>query len=98
MYLLVRTCCLCIDHEVLQYLFLNEPKAYARNSGWLATMLKYPFQIEYVSRLVTTIAEVLFRLDIVAINAEVTPDIARGVPSYACLFAQADRPYARTDW
>ena len=43
-------------------------------------------------------ADALSRLDSVAIDAEVPAELARGVPSYACPVADADRLDARTDW
>ena len=45
-YLLARPFRLRTDHRALQWLFSNEPKASARISGWLATLMEYPMQIE----------------------------------------------------
>ena len=69
----------------------NEPNASARISGLLATLMEYPMQIEYVRGCKNAIADALFRLDPVFIDAEVPAKLARGVPSYACPVAEADR-------
>ena len=60
--------------------------------------MKYPMQIEYVSRIENAIADALSRLDSVSIDAEVPGELARGVPSYACPVVVVDRLDARTDW
>ena len=97
-YLLARPFRLITDHRALQWLFSKEPKASARISGWLATLMEYPMKIEYVRGCENVIADALSRLDSVAIDAQVPAELARGVPSYACLVADADRLDARTDW
>ena len=60
--------------------------------------MEYPMQIEYVRGCENVLADALSRLDSVSINAEVPAELARGVPSYACLVAEVDRLDARTDW
>ena len=47
-YLLARPFRLRTDHRALQWLFSKEPMASARISGWLAMLMEYPMQIEYV--------------------------------------------------
>ena len=44
-YLLARPFRLRTDHSALQWLFLKEPKASARISKWLATLMEYSMQI-----------------------------------------------------
>ena len=97
-YLLGRKFTLRTDHRALAWLFSKEPKASARISGWLATLMEYPIVIEYVKGTENTIADALSRLDSCAISCEVPSDIARGVPSFACPAAEVDRLDARTDW
>ena len=96
-YLLARPFRLCTDHRALQWLFSKEPKTSARITGWFATLMEYPMQIEFVRGCENVIADALSRLDSVAIDAEVPAELARGVPSYACPVADADRLDARTD-
>ena len=55
-------------------------------------------QIEYVRGCESAIADALSRLDSISIDAEVPADLARGVPSYACPVAEADRLDERVDW
>ena len=55
-------------------------------------------QIEYVRGCENAIADALSLLDSVSIDAEVPAELARGVPSYACLVAKVDRFDERTDW
>ena len=62
-YLLARPFRLRTDHRALQWLFSKEPKASAKISGWLATLMEYPMQIEYVCGCGNAIADALFRLD-----------------------------------
>ena len=97
-YLLARLFRLRIDHRALQWLFSKEPKGSERISGWLATLMEYRMQIEYVRGCKNAIADALSRLDSVSIDAEVPVELARGVASYACPVAEVDRLDARTDW
>ena len=97
-YLLARPFGLRTDYRALQWLFSKKIKASARISGWLATLMEYSMQIEYVRGCEHVIADELSRLDSVAIDAEVPAELAKGVPSYACPVADADRLDARTDW
>ena len=97
-YLLARPVRLRTDHRALQWLFSTELMASARISGWLATFMEYPMQIEYVRGCENAIADALSRLDLISIDAEVPAGLARGVPSYACPVAQADRLDGRVDW
>ena len=97
-YLLARPFRLRTDHRALQWLLLKEPKASARISGWLATLMEYPIQIEYVRGSENALADAFSRLDSVAIDSEVPNDLAKGVPSYVCPIADVDRLDARTDW
>ena len=78
--------------------FSKEPKASARISGWLATLMEYPIVIEYVKGSENTIADALSRLDSCAISCEVPSDLAKGVPTFACPATEVDRLDARTDW
>ena len=55
-------------------------------------------QIEYVRGCENAIADALSRLESVAIESEVPAELARGVPTYACFVAEADRLDERTDW
>ena len=96
-YLLGRPYSLRTDHRALQWLISKEPKASARISGWLATLMEYPMQIEYVCGCKNAIADALSRLDSVSIDAEVPAELARSVPTYACPVAEVDRFDARTD-
>ena len=97
-YLLGRKFTLRTDHRALAWLFSKEPKASARISGWLATLMEYPIVIEYVKGTENTIADALSRLDSCAISCEVPSDLAKGVPSFACPATEVDRLDARTDW
>ena len=47
-YLLARPFRLRTYHRTLQWLFSKKPKASARIFGWLATIMEYQMQIEYV--------------------------------------------------
>ena len=96
-YLLARPFRLRTDHRALQCLFSKEPKASARISVWLGTLMEYPMKIEYVRGCKNALADALSRLDSVSIDAEVPAELARGVPSYACPVAEVDRLDARTD-
>ena len=82
-YLLGRKFRLRTDHRALVWLFSKEPKASARISGWLATLMEYPIVIEYVRGAKNTVADTLSRLDSIAVDNEVPSDLAKGVPSYA---------------
>ena len=86
-----------IGHRVLAWLFSKEPKTYACNSGWLATLIEYPIVIEYVRGSENSIADPLSPLDLVAVDNKVPADLARGVPSFANPATQVDRLEARTD-
>ena len=97
-YLLGRKFTLRTDHRALAWLFSKEPKASARISGWLATLMEYPIVIEYVKGTENTIADALSRLDSSAISCEVPSELAKGVPSFACPATEVDRLDARTDW
>ena len=97
-YLLGRKFRLRIDHRTLAWLFFNEPKASARISGWLATLIVYPIVIKYVRGEENTIADALPRINSIAVDNEVLSDLARKVPSFACPAFKADRLDERTDW
>ena len=97
-YLLPRPFRLRTDHRALQWLFSKEPKASARISGWHATLMEYPMQIEYVRGCTNAIAHELSRLDSVSNDAEVPAELARGVSSHAWPVAEAGRLDARVDW
>ena len=71
-YLLARPFRLRTDHRALQWLFSSVPYASARIFGWLATLMEYPMQIEYVRSCDNAIADALSRLDSVSIDAEVS--------------------------
>ena len=71
-YLLARPFHYRTDHRALQWLFSKEPKASARISGRLGTLMEYPMQIEYVRGRENVIADALSRFDSVAIDADVT--------------------------
>lgn len=85
------------DHRALQELCSKESKASTRISGWLATLIEYPMQIEYVSGSENAIADALSRLDSMAIDSENPSDLAREIPTYACPIGEVDRLDARTD-
>ena len=97
-YLLGRKFRLRNDHCALAWIFSNEPKAFARISGWLATLIKYPIVIEYVCKLENSIADAFSRLDSVAVDNELPANLARGVPCFFCPPPmQDDRLEGRTD-
>ena len=56
-YLLGRKFRLRTDHCALAWLFSKEPKASARISGWLATLMEYSIVIEYVRGSENSIAD-----------------------------------------
>ena len=60
--------------------------------------MEYPMQIEYVRGCENAIADALSRLASVSIDAEVPEELARGVSSYACPVAKADRLDAGVYW
>ena len=62
-YLLPRPFRLRTDHRALQWLFSKKPKASAKITGWLATLMEYPMQIEYVLGCENAIADAFSRLD-----------------------------------
>ena len=97
-YLLDRPFRLRTDHLALQWLFSKEPKASARISGWLETLMEHSMQIKYVRKSENAIADALSRLDSVSIDSEVPAELARGAPSYVCPVAEADRLDVRIDW
>jgi hypothetical protein len=97
-YLLGRKFTLRTDHRALAWLFSKEPKASARISGWLATLMEYPIVIEYVKGTENALADALSRLDSKDIDSEIPSDLGKGVPSYPCPAVEADRLEARTDW
>ena len=86
------------DHRVLAWLFLKEPTASARISGWLATLMEYTIVIEYVRGAENSMSDALSRLDSVAFDSEVPNEQVRGVSSFACQVFEVDRLEARTDW
>ena len=90
-YLLGRKFRLRTDQRALPWLFSKEPKASARISGWIATLLEYPIVIEYVRGAENKIADALSRLDSIAIDNEVPADLSKGVLSFACPVSEADR-------
>ena len=59
LYLLARPFRLRTDDRAFQCLFPKEPKASAIISGWLATLMEYPMQIEYVRGCKNAIADAL---------------------------------------
>ena len=85
------------DHRALQELCSKESKVLARISGWLATLIEYPMQIEYVRGSENSIADALSRLDSMAIDSENSSDFAREIPTYACPIGEVDCLDARTD-
>ena len=89
-YLLGHKFRLRTDHRALAWLFLKDPKDFARISGWLATLMEYPIVIEYVRRSEHSIDDAFSRLDSVAVDKEVPANLARGVPSFACPATQVD--------
>ena len=78
-YLLGRKFRLRTDHRALAWLFSKEPKASARISGWLATLMEYPIVIEYARGSENSIANALSLLDLVAVDNEVPADLVGGV-------------------
>ena len=55
-------------------------------------------RIDYVRCCEYAIADALFRLDSVSIDAEIPTKLALGVLSYACRGTEVDRFDAYTDW
>ena len=97
-YLLARKFCLCTNHRALDWLFSKEPKASARISGSLATLMEYPIVIEYVRGAENSIADALSRLDSIAVDNKAPNELAHGVFVFACPVAEVDRLDARTVW
>lgn len=60
--------------------------------------MEYPTQIEYVRICDYAIADTLSRLNSVSSDAKVLAELARCVPSYACIVSEAERLDARIDW
>ena len=83
-HLLFRKFRLRTYHRALAWLFSKKPKASARITGWLTTLMDYPIGIEYVRGFENSIADALSRFDSVAVDNEVVADFARHVPSIAC--------------
>ena len=86
------------DHRALAWLFSKEPKASASISGWLATLMEFPIVIEYVRGFENSIADAFSRFDSVAVDNEVSADLAIGVSSFACPATQFDCKEAQIDW
>ena len=78
--------------------FSIEPKASARISGWLATLMEYPMQVEYVGSWENVFADALSRLESLSIDSEMPSELARSIPFNAFPDAEADRLDARIDW
>ena len=97
-YLLGRRFHLRTDPRALAWLFSKEPKASARISGWLATLMEYPIAIEDVRGAEITIADAFSRFDSVAIDNEVPAELAQRFPSFASPVSDSDCFDARTDW
>lgn len=53
--------------------------------------MEFSMQIEYVRYFENAIADALFSLDFLSIDAEVLALLARVLPSYACSVANAER-------
>ena len=95
-YLLARPFVLRTDHKVLTWLLSKEPKASARFSSWIATLLEYPMVVEYIKGTENTIADVLSRFKGHAVDKIVPPELANGTISFACPVSEADRLKLRT--
>ena len=85
------------DHRALQWLFYKKLNFSASISNWLATLMEYPMQIEYMRSCKHEIVDALYCLDLVKIESEVLAELTKNVPSYACLVAETDGLDARTD-
>ena len=97
-YLLGRPFILRTDHKALSWLFSKEPKGSAQVSGWIATLMEYPIEIEYLKGSENTIADILSRFTGHAVDQMVSTDLASGIPTYVCPVDDADRLELRTHW
>ena len=88
-YLLARPFVLRTDHKALTWLFSNKPKASARISSWIATLLEYPIVVEYIKGTENTIADVLSRFTRHAVDQMVPPELANGTISFVCPVSDA---------
>ena len=86
------------NNKALTRLFSKELKACARISSWIATLLEYPIDVEYIKGTENTIADVHSRLKGHAVDQIVPPELANGTISFACLASDADRIELRTHW
>ena len=96
--MLARPFVLRTDHKALTWLFSKEPKARARLSSWIATLLEYPIVVEYIKGAENTIADVLSRFKGDAVDQIVPPELANDTISFACPASDADRLELRTNW
>ena len=97
-YLLARPFVLRTDHKALTWLFSKEPKASARISSWISTLLEYPMVVDYIKGTENTIADVLSRFKDHAVDQIVIPELANGTISFACSASDADRLELQTHW
>ena len=86
------------DHKALTWLFSKEPKASARISSRIATLLEYPIVVEYIMGTENTIADVLSLFKGHAVDQIVPPELANGTISFACPTSDADRLKIQTHW
>ena len=61
-------------------------------------LIKYPIVFESVRGFETSIVDTLSPVDLVAVDNEVSADLARGVWSFTCPATQVYRLKARTHW
>ena len=97
-YMLARPFVLRTDHKALTWLLSKEPKASARISSWIATLLEYSIVVEYIKGTENTITDVLSRFKSHAVDQVVPPKLANGTISFVCHASDADRLELRTHW
>ena len=86
------------DHKALSWLLSKEPKGSGRVSGWIASLIEYPIEIEYLKGSENTIADILSRFTGHAVDQMVPTDLASGILTYACPVNVADGLELRTHW
>ena len=97
-YLLGRPFRLRTNHCDLQWLLSKEPKASARVSGYIASLMEYPIAVEYIKGTENTIADILSRLSGHAVNQVPPAELAKGVSTNVFPVSDADRLEVSTHW
>ena len=79
------------DHKALTWLISIEPKANARISSVIETLLEYPIVVEYIKGTKNTIADVRSHFKGYGFDQIVPLELANGTISFGCPAADADR-------